>query len=96
MSTSSTGNSEQEKIREQSLSGLPIEFKIALLKELGYETDGKYIRAAGSEEKLLDRYSDTPITVDNMVIFPGRSPPVILEDSPLSIACYLDEYGDIL
>jgi hypothetical protein len=77
-----------------SLRETPKEFRVALLKELGYSVDGnRVVRPTG--EKYHDPYSGVEVSVDNMVILPGRSPPLVLDDSPLSLASYVDEYGDI-
>jgi len=74
-----------------SLKSMSKESKILLLHELGYASDGTYVlNAAG--EKILDEYIDQPVTVDNMLILPGST--VIIDNNPLSIAAYLEEYGD--
>ncbi|MCI4322935.1 MAG: hypothetical protein L3K03_02765 [Thermoplasmata archaeon] len=67
---------------------------MALLKELGYGVeDGRVLTSDG--QKYVDPYSGVEVSIDRMVILPGHSPPVVLDDSPLSIAWYIDEYGDI-
>ena len=67
--------------------------KIALLKELGYNSDGIFVLEANGE-KLLDKYIEEPIRIDNMFIYPGST--IILDNNPLSISSFLEEYGDVL
>ena len=76
-----------------SLSGLPKDFKIALLRELGYDSDGTYVTKA-SGDRYEDPFSGRNVEVQKMMVLPGRSPPVIIEDSPLSLSAYLEEYGE--
>jgi len=67
--------------------------KIAILKELGYETKGYFIM--DSEGKpVRDEYIDDYVRFDNMLILPGSA--IIIDNNPLSIASYMDDYGDIL
>ncbi len=67
------------------------ESKVALLRELGYETDGHYVLKDGKH--VVDKYVDERITLDNMVILPGST--IVLVDNPLSIASYFEEIGDL-
>jgi hypothetical protein len=94
MSTDHPPTKGAEKLRVLSLRDAPKEFKVALLKELGYGVDGSRILAPNGE-RYADPYSGVEVSVENMVILPGRSPPIILDDSPLSLAYYMDEYGEI-
>ena len=76
-----------------SLRTAPAEFKVALVRELGYDTDGTYVlRPDGS--RLIDEYANVPITLDNMMILPGSA--IILDENPLSVASYFEDHGDIL
>ena len=75
-----------------SLRKYPLDFKMALLEELGYESDGIYVLDKGGNV-VMDRYTEEPVLVDNMVIFPGST--IILDNNPLSIASYIEEFGDI-
>jgi len=76
-----------------SLRTAPVEFKTALVRELGYGTDGTFVlRSDGS--KLIDEYANVPVTLDNMMILPGST--VILDENPLSVASYFEDHGDIL
>lgn len=76
-----------------SLKGVSVETKIALLNELDYDSDGEYVLDT-SGNKILDRYLDIPVKLENMVVFPGST--IILDDNELSISRYLEEFGDVL
>jgi hypothetical protein len=77
-----------------SLKDMPTEAKLFLLKELGYNSDGEFVIKNG--KKHTDKYTGDPIKIANMIILPGRSPPVILDNNQLSVTSYLEEYGDVL
>lgn len=82
------------KPRILSLKELPKEFKVELLKELGFKVEGtKILTATG--DRYTDPFSGAEVSIDSMVILPGRSPPLVLDDSPLSLTWYIEEYGDI-
>jgi len=72
---------------------MPVNCRIQLLKELGYDSDGTFVLDKKGN-KLLDRYTDDPVHLDNMAILPGST--IILDDNPLSITSYLDEFGDVV
>ena len=76
-----------------SLKEVSINSKIALLKELGFNSDGEYVLDSDGN-KILDRYIDIQIKVDNMVILPGST--IILDDNILSLSCYMEEFPDVL
>lgn len=76
-----------------SLKEVSINSKIALLKELGFNSDGEYVLDSDGN-KVLDRYIDIQIKVDNMVILPGST--IILDDNILSLSCYMEEFPDVL
>lgn len=67
--------------------------KIALLKELGFDSDGEYVLDLHGN-KVIDRYVDIPVKVENMVILPGST--IILDDNILSLSCYMEEFPDVL
>ena len=75
-----------------SIKDMPKQLKIMLLKELGYNSDGEFVLK--EEEKFLDRYTDEPIKIDNMAIFPGST--IILDNNSLSISSFLEEFGDVI
>ncbi len=72
-----------------SIQNLPKEAKIQLVKELGYESDGKYILDSKGV-RVKDKYVDVEVELSNMLIFPGST--IILDNNHLSIAAYLEEY----
>lgn len=76
-----------------SLKQISNSSRILLLKELGYGSDGKYVLDENGN-KVLDKYLDIPVSVDNMVILPGST--LILDDNELSLSKYLEEFGDVL
>jgi len=73
------------------LKELSLNSKILLLKELGYNNDGEFVLNEKGE-KVLDKYIDIPVRIENMIIFPGSE--IILDDNELSISSYLEEYGE--
>jgi len=75
-----------------SLKQVSLNSKLLLLKELGYSSDGEFVLNS-KEERLIDKYADIPIRVNNMVILPGSA--IILDDNEFSIASYLEEFGDV-
>lgn len=76
-----------------SLKQVSKESKILLLRELGYDSDGEFVLDSEGN-KLLDKYLEIPIRIDNMVILPGST--IILDDNELSLSKYLEEFGDVL
>jgi hypothetical protein len=75
-----------------SLKEVPIDAKVALLKELGYGADKVYV-LDDQGKPLKDKYIDIPVKLDNMLILPGSS--VVIDNNPLSIVNYLEEFGEI-
>lgn len=74
-----------------SLSEISAESKRLLLNGLGlWEKEGLVIDAEGN--KILDRYLQIPVKIDNMVIFPGST--IVLDNNELSIAMYMEEFGE--
>jgi len=76
-----------------SIKDMPTELKIMLLKELGYDSDGTFVLNEKGE-KYVDRYTEEPIKIDNMAIFPGSA--IILGNNALSISSFLEEFGDVI
>jgi len=75
-----------------SVKDMPSELKLLLLKELGLGVDGNgYITKSGNQ--VLDPYIEQPVNVENMAIFPGST--IVLDDNPLSLASYIEEYGEV-
>lgn len=75
-----------------SLKSVSLKSKILLLEQLGYTSEGDYILDANAN-KVIDRYIQIPVRLDNMVILPGST--IILDDNELSIASYIEEFGDV-
>jgi hypothetical protein len=76
-----------------SIKDMPLECKVLLVQELGYQSDGTYVLEK-TGDVLLDMYTKEPVQISNMAILPGST--IILDDNPLSIASYLEEYGDVV
>jgi len=74
-----------------SLKEVSVKSKIALLKGLGFNSDGEYVLDSGGN-KVLDKYIEVPVKVNNMAIFPGST--IILDNNELSLSLYLEEFGD--
>lgn len=74
-----------------SLKDFVTEERILILKQLGYETDGKHVLNE-KKEILMDEYSDCPVTIENMLLLPGSLK--IIDNNPLSIASYLEDHPD--
>ena len=74
-----------------SLKDMPVNCKILLLEELGFGSDGTYVLDKNGGQ-VLDKYIGEPVKIENMAILPGST--LILDDNPLSISSYLEEYGD--
>jgi len=75
------------------IKDMPKPLKVMLLKELGYDSDGIFVLSKKGE-KYLDKYTNEPIKIDNMAIFPGST--IILDNNSLSISSFLEEFGDVI
>jgi hypothetical protein len=74
------------------MKDMPESLKLLLLKELGLDIDkNRYITKDGVQ--VLDKYIDQPVRLENMMLFPGST--IVLDDNPLSIASYIEEYGEV-
>ncbi len=76
-----------------SLKNIDIKSKIALLEALGYKSDGIFVLNS-DKSKVIDKYTNEPVKINNMAILPAGSSILIIDDNPVSIASYLEEYGD--
>lgn len=74
-----------------SLKQITPESKVALLRGLGFDSDGEYVLDSDGN-KILDRYIELPIKIESMVILHGST--IILDDNELSILKYMEEFGD--
>lgn len=75
-----------------SIRDMPNEVKVNLLKKLGYKSDGIFVLKKNGE-KFLDKYTEEPVRLDNMFIYPGST--IILDNNSLSISSFLEKYGDV-
>ncbi len=75
-----------------SIKDMPKELKMKLLEELGYKSDGEFVLHENGK-KVKDEYVDVDVTLDRMLILPGST--IILDDNPLSVASYLEEYDGL-
>jgi len=80
-----------KKIDIVSLANVSKKSKIALLKKLGYNSDGIYVTGKHGE-KVLDKYTIEPVRLDNMMILPCPANPIILYNNIFSLMEYLEEY----
>jgi len=76
-----------------SIKNMPKDVKVLLLKELGFDSDGTFV-VDKDGKRVLDKYIEEPVKINNMFIFPGST--IILDDNPLSINSFLEEFGDVL
>lgn len=76
-----------------SIKDMPTNIKIHLLQKLGYDSDGTFVIDTKGN-KVLDKYIEEPVKINNMAIFPGST--IILDNNSLSISSFLEEFGDVL
>lgn len=82
---------ETEKLQTISLKQYSLSERMVLLREMGYQSDGKFVLNKKGE-RIKDRYTGEPVQIENMLILPGSE--IILDDNELSITMYLEDYGD--
>ncbi len=75
------------------LKEVAFDSKVALLRELGFDSDGEFVLNSDGI-KVLDRYLEIPIKVNNMVLLPGSV--IVLDDNILSLSHYMEEFPDVL
>ncbi len=75
-----------------SLKSEPIELRIAILKKMGYSSDGTFIFDSNGK-MVIDPYVDEAVRIDNMVILHGSE--IILDSNPLSLAGYFEDHGEV-
>jgi hypothetical protein len=76
-----------------SLKDMSVKEKVMLLKALNFSSDGVYV-LNNKGERVYDKYIEVPVKISNMAILPGST--IILDDNPLSIASYLEEYKEAI
>jgi hypothetical protein len=77
-----------------SLKEVSLKSKIALLKELGFGSDNEFVLNKDGI-KLLDRYSNSPVKINNMAILHGDTNTIILNDCVFSLTHYIEEFPSI-
>lgn len=75
-----------------SLKNESIALKLAILRRMGYTSDGTFIFDSNGK-MVVDPYIDEAVRVENMVILHGSE--VILDSNPLSLAGYIEDHGDV-
>ena len=73
-----------------SLKEMPLDVRINVLRQLGYSIDEHNFVIDASGNPVIDKYIDKKVDISNMLILPGST--VILDDNPLSLTAYLEEY----
>lgn len=80
-----------------TIKNISIEVKIELLKELGFKTDKIFVLDKDGK-KHLDRYTNAPVRLDNMLILDDNLPgsTIIIDNNSLSVSSFLEEFGDVI
>ena len=78
-------------MEQLSLKHISKDSKIALLQELGYQSDGIFVLDQKGN-RHCDPYINEPVKVDNMLIFPGSV--IIMDDNPISLTSYIEDHPD--
>lgn len=81
-----------EMIEKLYLNKLSKEEKKLLLQALNYDSDDTFVLDK-DRKPILDPYIQKPVTLNNMVIFPGST--IILDNNPLSITAYLEDHPNV-
>ncbi len=76
-----------------SIRAAPKEFKVKLLQALGYDVDPEGIYVTKDGKPVVDKYINKAVRVENMAILPGST--IVIDDNPVSIASYFEEYEEI-
>ena len=82
----------QKKSSKKAAKKPNLKSKILLVEQLGYTSNGEFI-FDDQGNKVIDRYIEIPVRLDNMVILPGST--IILDDNELSISSYIEEFGNV-
>lgn len=72
-----------------SLQSMPLEARQKLLAKLDLRIDGDFVISARDGSVHRDVYTGAPIRADNMLVVPGSV--LVLDNSDVSIACYLED-----
>lgn len=73
-----------------SIKDMPYDLRVLLLQELGYNADKNGFVINSDGKRIRDKYIDEEVKVTNMIVVPGST--LILDDNPISISSYIDEY----
>ena len=86
-----------EKLEIVSLKKASAEFKVQLLRALGFDIDTSGVHVTKDGKPVNDRYVGKLVTIENMAVLPPDSggTPIILDDNLVSLACYMEEYGEL-
>jgi len=72
---------------------IPRDVQIEIIRELGYSVEeNRILDAAGAP--VVDKYTRAPVRLDNLMIVWGST--LLLDNNPVSIASYFEEYGEQL
>lgn len=76
-------------VQVHSMQAVPMPLKAALVRELGYETDGEFVMTKdGAPYK--DPYVGCRVRLDNMAILQGSA--IIIDDNPVSLDSYMEAH----
>lgn len=78
-----------------SLKDAPYDFRVGAVREFGYQLDTNGVHLTNGGERAVDRYTGVALRLDNIAVLPG-SDAILLDNSAVSIAWYLEEHGDVL
>jgi hypothetical protein len=76
-----------------SMQQVPMPLKQALVRELGYETDGEFVLTQDGS-RYHDPYVGCPVRLDNMAILQGSA--IIIDDNPVSLDSYMEAHPGAL
>ena len=72
---------------------IPPDVQFEIVRELGFTVeDNRILDPAGTP--VLDKYTKAPVRLDNLMIVWGST--LLLDNNPVSIASYFEEYGELL
>ena len=77
-----------------NLREAPPEFRLELVRELGYSVAEDGVHLIKDRKQASDPYTNVPLRIDNLAVLPGSV--VLLDNDPVGIALYLEEHGEVL
>ncbi|HKZ63081.1 MAG TPA: hypothetical protein VJ400_01425 [Thermoplasmata archaeon] len=72
---------------------IPMDVRVQVIQELGYVVKDEVI-CDSTGSPVMDRYTRVPVRFDNLLIVWGSD--LLLDNNPISIASYFEEYGELL